>query len=445
MKKIFTILFSFFSLFSFAQGHEKLRLDYFRMPENISAEDYLPQTIIIKLKPEFASKAKSRSVDIPALTKELEGIGAISMAKRFQHVTAPTKRMNEKGEQMVDLSLIYEIVMDNSISLEKAINRLYRSDAIEYAEPFYLPQTCFTPNDTSIGHQYALGMMKVFDAWGISQGDTNIVIGIVDTGVDFGHLDLVNNIKYNYNDPINGVDDDGDGFIDNFHGWDLGENNNDPQVKPGSTHGIHVSGIAAASTNNTTGIAGVGFKCKFLPIKITNAAGALTRAYDGIIYAADQGCQVINCSWGSIAGGQFGQDVVNYAAVNKGALVVAAAGNNDSEVDFFPAAYKNTLAVAATGNNDIRWGASNFGYYVDVCAPGISIYSTVGDNNYEFLSGTSMSAPYAAGAAALVKSHFPHYSAMQVAEQLKVTADNVNAKHSNLMEGKLGFGRINLF
>ena len=164
------------------------------------------------------------------------------------------------------------------------------------------------------------------------------MIGIIDTGTDPDHPDLAANLKHNYADPINGLDDDGDGYVDNFNGWDLGESDNDATVNA-NTHGSHVSGCAAAVTDNGVGVASPGFNCKFLPVKISNAGGTLTMGYEGIVYAADHGCNVINCSWGGGGGGALGQNAIDYATINKDALVVCAAGNNSSNQTFYPAAY----------------------------------------------------------------------------------------------------------
>ncbi|MDQ3191711.1 MAG: S8 family peptidase [Bacteroidota bacterium] len=445
----FLVLFSFIAIPVFAlaqtiQKNEKQSFSHFKLSEHLTKEDYLPGKIILKIKPEFKGQAKSRSIEIPVLKEELEQLGVTNISKKFPDQKNLTKSSNDKGDQLVDLSLIYEIDISDAISLEKAINKLYQTGVIEYAEPIYVPKLLYTPNDINISNQYSLELLKAYQGWDISKGDTSVVIGILDTGTDFNHPDLTGNIKYNYNDPINGIDDDGDGYIDNFHGWDLGENNNYPQSNSAS-HGVHVTGIAAAGTNNSTGIAGVGFNCKYLPVKISNLNGALTQAYNGIVYAADQGCHIINCSWGSVGGGQFGQDIINYATFNKGALVVAAAGNNSKDENFYPASYKNSLSVGATNKDDKKWAGSNYGYSVDLCAPGDGIYSTLPDNSYGSSSGTSMAAPNAAGAAALVKSRFPSYSALQIAEQLKVTSDNIELVNADTLKSKLGTGRINIY
>jgi serine protease len=411
-------------------------------PVGKSFEKHLPDKIIFKIKPENASVVEKNTVEHNAFKKALIVIGSSEIVKKFPFKERLTEKTNNKGETLVDLSLIYELSITGKISLEKAVNELMRTGIIEYAEPHFIPELLYTPNDPELAQQYALSNIKAFQAWDIYKGDTNVYVGIVDTGTDLLHPDLMGNIKFNYNDPINGIDDDGDGYIDNFYGWDLAEGNNDPQSE-NIHHGVHVSGISSASTNNGIGMAGTGFLCKFLPVKISNAAGQLTHAYEGIVYAADMGCKVINCSWGSTIPSAYGRDIVNYATNNKDALVIGAAGNNDLEQKFYPAAYDVVLAVAATNSSDIKWENSNYGYYIDVSAPGAEIFSTWPGSLYTGSSGTSMAAPSVSGAAALLRAYFPSFSAVQAAQLLKVSSDNINSINP-LYANKLGMGRLNM-
>ena len=309
---------------------------------------------------------------------------------------------------------------------------------IAYAEPLIYPKLTYTPNDYNSSIQDFIGIINAPAAWNIEKGDTNVVIGILDTGTDWDHPDLVDNIKYNYNDPIDGTDNDADGYTDNYRGWDLGVNDNDPTVQ-GSNHGAHVSGCAAASTDNNTGVASPGFNCKFLPVKIADAQGNLIAGYEGITYAADHGCQIINCSWGSNSSSQMGQDVVNYATINTNSLVVAGAGNDNSDDNFYPASFDNVLSVGATSASDGKASFSNYGYTLDVSAPGINIYSTTYNNNYTMNSGTSMSSPIVAGCAGIVQSYFPNLTGIQVGEKLRVSADNINSLVSKYAPRENGY------
>lgn len=432
MKKSISLLgvvFLFFSIISKAQQNTQ----------------YLPNTLIIKVKQEYRDKCSVNNIAIPELQKIFQNIQVSSITKKFPLQQPPREKFNKWGYPLVDLSLIYQVKYNSNIPIEKIIRALNATNVLEYAEPVYIPQLLYTPNDPGVSSQYALTNIQAYNAWNIHKGDTNTVVGITDTGTELTHSDLKDNIKKNYNDPINGIDDDGDGYIDNFQGWDVGMNDNDPTYQ-GNPHGVHVSGIAAATTDNSIGMAGVGFKCRFLPVKIADASGTLVASYEGIKYAAEHGCKVINCSWGGLSAGQYGQDIVNYATFNYDALVVAAAGNNGQDQEFYPAAYDNVMAVASTDNTDVKSSFSNYGYFVDICAPGSNIYSTWNADSYLTSSGTSMASPCVAGGAALVRSYFPSYNALQTMYRLKQTADNIYGLSGNsAYQNKLGAGRLNLY
>ncbi|HNQ12941.1 MAG TPA: S8 family serine peptidase [Bacteroidia bacterium] len=415
----------------------------FSLSPSVSQSDYQSNTIVLKVKGEYRNYCSKQRIAIPAIDA-LIGKQIVSLKKMFPEKETPTQKYDRHGKSLVDLSLIYEVTTSSKTDLIKEINRLIRTNLFEFVEPKYIPSVSFTPNDPSLAFQYYLTNINAYAAWDISQGDTNMVIGITDTGTDWDHPDLVDNIKYNYDDLINGLDDDNDGYTDNYRGWDLGENDNDPMVNI-NPHGSHVSGCSSASTNNNIGVAGPGYRCKFLPVKISNAAGALTHAYEGIVYAADQGCKIINCSWGSNGGGSFGQTIIDYATINKGSLVIGAAGNFNNNIPFFPAAYDKVLSVAATNSSDTKASFSNYGGFVDVCAPGDNIYSTYFNNGYSFQGGTSMAAPICAGATGVVWSMFPSLSALQIAEKMRVTCDNIYGISGNTpYVDQLGKGRIDM-
>jgi serine protease len=449
-RKLLLIIGFYFFTTSFNGGGEKKGAsNNFRLPENVTKDDYANDVVIIKVRPEYRNFCFTEEIAIPGFQKYLSDVAPVTVKKKFPSHRQPEVERTAYGAKTVDLSLIYEIQFSAEINVEKVINKLLSSGVLEYAEPKYIPHLfAYTPNDPGISLQYFLNNIKAYDAWNISKGDTNIVIGIVDTGTDWDHPDLINSIKYNYNDPINGIDDDNDGYIDNFRGWDLGQNDNDPMVTGfgNVAHGSHVSGCAAATTDNGLGVASPGFNSKFLPVKISNASGSLVAAYEGIVYAADQGCHIINCSWGGPGGGQFGQDVINYAVINMDRTVIAAAGNNGNETVFYPASFENVLNIASTTESDVKSIFSNYGITIDVTAPGSNIYSTWYNDTYSSQGGTSMAAPIAAGGAALIKSHFPNYNGLQVAEQLRITADNIYSLPGNSSYiNKLGRGRINLY
>ncbi|MBK6773143.1 MAG: S8 family serine peptidase [Ignavibacteria bacterium] len=432
--------------------------NYFKLAEGLTEKDFMPNTVIFKLKERNRNIAGINAISNDALNSSLNELNA-GLNKMFTDAVKPLQEFSAGGEKMSDLSLIYIVKYSSSKTIEEAVNLIYNSGEVEYAQPKYIQQVSFTPNDPSLGSQYYINKIQAPAGWDIQQGDTNVVIGIVDSGTDWDHPDLAANIKINYADPINGTDDDGDGYVDNFRGWDLGgadynnvvADNNPMIMGSNNNHGSHVSGDASAVTNNGTGVAGAGFKCKIMGVKCaadndTRGAGGtgyIITGYEGIKYAADKGCAVINCSWGGGGGGQFEQDVITYATINKNSLVVCAAGNNSSSGTFYPAGYKYVLSVASTNSSDIKSSFSNYGSSIDVCAPGSSIYSTLWNNSYASFDGTSMASPIAAGTCAIVKSQFPSYNALQVGEKVRVTSDNIDGINPTFA-GKLGKGRINM-
>lgn len=447
--------------FSFKNNDDKKPVkgnNYFRLADNLSDKDYMPKTVIFKLKERNRNIAGINAIENISVSGALAELNA-NVSKMFPDAVKPVQDFSADGERYSDLSLIYIVRYNADKNIEDAVNLIYNSGEVEYAQPKYIQQVQFTPNDPSLGSQYYINRIQAPAGWDIQQGDTNVVIGIVDSGTDWDHPDLAANIKINYADPINGTDDDGDGYIDNYRGWDLagadynlvvGDNN--PMIMgANNNHGSHVSGDASAVTNNGVGVSGTAFKCKILAVKCaadndtrgTGGTGYIITGYEGIKYAADHGCAVINCSWGGSGGAQFEQDIITYATVNKNSLVVCAAGNNSSSAAFYPAGYKYVLSVASTTSTDARSSFSNFGNTIDVCAPGSGIYSTIYNNSYTTFDGTSMASPITAGVCAIVKSQFPSYTAMQTGEKVRVTCDNIDAQNPSYI-GKLGKGRINM-
>lgn len=444
---LFAALFGLGSFAASASNHNALPKNAFLLPKNAQPSDYEANTIVFKIDEQYRSQCAYNKILVPEIQAQLNQLGVVELKKMFPLSVAPEKKYNEIGQAYADLSLIYQLVYSNNYTVEQAANKLIATGKLAYAEAKYIHKLHLSVNDPSAATQQSfLTKINAYNAWDTETGDTNVVIGIVDSGTDIDHPDLVANLKRNYADPVNGIDDDNDGYVDNFQGWDISENDNNPNVDA-SNHGSHVSGCAAASTNNAIGVASPGFKCKFLPVKCANATStnAINNGYEGITYAADHGCQIINCSWGGGFFSQLGQDVINYATINKNALVLASAGNDNVDAASYPAAFQYVTSVAATLNSDTKATFSNYNYSVDVSAPGNNIYSTVSNNIYMTMSGTSMSSPIAAGAAGIIKSHFPSYNALQVGEQLRVTCDDIyGLATNNNYKGRLGKGRINM-
>ncbi len=358
-----------------------------------------------------------------------------------------------------NLSRICGIEFSNDRDIALIIGKLRSFPDFEYAEP--MPKRYFVedyPNDPYWDKLYHLRVVKAVEAWKeIDTAASPLTLGIVDTGVDYLHEDLSPVMYVNAgedgtdslgrNKRSNGVDDDNNGYVDDWHGWDFVSStspkggDNDPM--PGNPHGTHVAGIAAAAVNNGIGIAGAAINVRILPVKIGNDIGSnsVSNSYDGLLYAAAAGAKVINCSWGGQAGSESEAEIV-HTAQELGALIVAAAGNDGLDSPFYPAAYPGVVSVAATDENDYKTGFSNYNGTVDVCAPGLNIYSTLPKNEYGYNSGTSMASPIGAGLGALVRLKHPEYSAVQAAAHIKATADNVDSLNFGYI-GKLGSGRVN--
>ncbi len=447
---LLSVIFIGFSfLFSFAQiPGFKGRSGYFKMPVTIQQGDYVEKKIVFKLKKDYSTLIYGDNInhsDFQALMIAING----KVKRKHPNAVQSIHNLKSTGISANPLSMIFEIEYRDPYSVEQVINQLYSFNLVEYAEPLYIPKLLY--NDPHITDQYYLARIDALSAWNQEKGDTNIVIGIVDTGVELTHPDLIKNIKHNYADLIDGMDNDGDGYIDNFTGWDLGEADNNPTPTVGGHHGTWVSGCAAAVPDNNDGGVGVGFNTKIMPIKITNSSGYLTAAYDGIIYAAEHGCRVINTSWGTEgAYSQYCQEIIDYA-VSKGCVVVAAAGNSNNEGLFYPASYENVISVAGTDQTDQKWiynapNGSNYNGYVDICAPAKAIYTTYqGGGFINIGGGTSFSSPQVAAAAALVMAKFHGYNNKQVVCQLKATVDDIYAIPFNApYVGKMGSGRLNV-
>lgn len=250
-------------------------------------------------------------------------------------------------------------------------------------EPNLLRQPMLTPNDPSLGNQWAFNNMHAYAAWDVTTGSPDVVLGILDTGVDLNHPDL--------NDHL-------------LAGYDFVDGDTVPQDTAG--HGTHVAGIANAESNNGLGVAGVAWDARMLPVRIIGPFGATSaNIANGLIYAADNGVKIVNMSLGGAGWVQVERDAVNYAAA-RGVVIFASAGNDGATTNFvnYPASYDHVISVANTTNLNQRASSSSYNEFVDIAAPGSVIYSTYYDDTYTYLSGTSMASPNAAGVAALVWS-----------------------------------------
>ncbi len=359
-----------------------------------------------------------------------------------------TSRLLKTGSKLHGLKNIYYAFYEGNRSAILLANQISKQDIVEYAEPKYRHYLSEIPNDFFYSTQEDNYLVvHAPEAWEVVKGDKNIIIAIVDGGTDIRHEDLQANIWQNPGEiPNNNIDDEGNGFVDDIYGWNFANNSGDPtgldQTPSNQDHGTHTAGIASAVTDNGVGVAGTSWNTTIMGINVSdpNEDSSLIWGYEGIIYAAENGAEVINCSWGRQGiGSRFEEEVIAYAT-SLGAAVVASAGNKGSPFPYYPSSYKNVLAVAGTDANDNKYSDSNYGINVDLAAPAVNIYSLKHGDEYGYLTGTSMATPMVAGAIGLVKTQKPDLEGIQAAEQVRVTTDPLPAYGLDL-----GRGRLNVY
>ncbi len=350
------------------------------------------------------------------------------------------------------------------VDTEQAIARLKANPEVEYAEPNYILTADVIPNDARFNEMWALrntgqtGGTPGADidatlAWDVTVGSPNVLIGVIDTGCDYNHPDLAANIWTNPGEiPGNGIDDDGNGFVDDVHGYDFYNDDGDPFDDHG--HGTHTAGTIGAVGDNGIGTVGVNWNVKILCLKFlgSSGSGSTAGAAAAVDYAVQMGVDLTSNSWG---GGGFSQALYDSIA-NAGAhemAFVAAAGNAGTDTDtspYYPSAYDlaNIVAVAATDPNDALASFSNYGATtVDLAAPGVAILSTLPGASYGTLSGTSMATPHVAGVLGLMRALAPNLPVAQMKAKLLSSVDKANT-HPNLsgLVGKcVSEGRLNAF
>jgi len=387
--------------------------------------------------------------------------GVISVEELFPDTTIPS------------LSNIYKFTFPVDTDIPQIMSE-YNSDSnVVYAEPNYLFTTSYAqqpipkeiPNDPYFSQQWALhntgqtggtfdADIDAPEAWYLEDGSDDVVIAIIDTGVDYNHVDLADNI---WHDPVYG--NPGYDFVDiDFendyepYGFELcpDEDYIDPDEDPMDVldHGTHCAGIAGAVTNNSVGVAGVSWNCNIMPVRngfkimyYGSIYGIMEEddSAAAIVYAVDNGADIISMSWGGFYKSQLIKDALDYAYSND-VVLVAAAGNDNFYMKFYPSGYENVISVAATCPNDERAVFSNYGEWVDVAAPGVEILSTVLYNQYTEFSGTSMACPHVAGVAGLLiaKNQECPFPAQMAKSMIPYTADDIQT------DKKIG-GRVNAY
>ncbi len=356
----------------------------------------------------FAGEPKAEYVPGEVLVKFRGGATAITMERTHERIGSVRKK-DFKGIR------VHEVKLPAGVNVEDAVALYQKDPDVEYAEPNYIVRMSATPDDTYFGDLWGLhntgqtggtpdADIDAPEAWDLTTGSPDVVIAVIDTGVAYDHPDLVDNIWSNAGETscTDGIDNDGNGYIDDCRGWDFIGNDNDPMDYNG--HGTHVAGTIAAAGNNNRGISGVMWQAKIMPLRFlgVNGTGTTADAVSAILYANAKGAHVINNSWGGSGYSQTLKDAIDAS----NAVIVCAAGNSgksDDSSPFYPASYSssNVIAVAATNQDDELASYSNYGgNSVDLAAPGSSIYSDVpvlslgapvvlfGEEDFESATGT---------------------------------------------------------
>ncbi len=395
----------------------------------------------------FAQEASFTAPDTPQVAPG-ELIVKFKPSISSQRSTLALTRMGAKSIRSLDIinAKVVAIADEDPVA---AAARLSAMEEVEYAEPNYIVHALdTTPNDPMFAQQWALPKIKAPLAWDTLKESPNVIVAVIDTGVDYNHPDLKANMWTNAGEiPANGVDDDGNGVIDDIHGANFIPSMPSGDPMDDNRHGSHVAGIIAAVTDNNIGIAGTSWKTQIMGAKFLSASGSgtIADAIEAIEYATKNGAHIMNNSWGGGGFSQAAEDAIK-AANAAGVLFTAAAGNSNNNNDanpHYPSNYDvpNVMSVLATGQSDDRASFSNWGKTtVDIGAPGVAILSTVPGGQYQSLNGTSMATPYVSGAAALVKAANMNWGPDKIKQHLMETADKIPALDPLIVSG----ARLNL-
>ena len=414
------------------------------------------------------------------LNELMDIIGATGITKWLPRAR-PTDR---DGDTYLNRYYVIDLGYDRP-DIEKLVTNLEYLPCIRTSETMIIMKPDYTPNDPRWNQQYGLELIQAdlaYDLWDIEGGDLpgyvedgEIVVAVTDVGFEWDHSDLIGNVWQNLGedadgdgvvlvqsgntwifdpDDVNGIDDDEDGYEDNFIGWDVAFNDNDPApVNNSYQHGTEVAGCVSASTDNSNGVASVGWSVKLMGINNSNDGDYITHGANSILAAAQMGADVINMSWGGWGGCSY-QGIINNAYNNYGSILVASAGNggDDGNTNFdmhSPSGCSNVISVSAIGPGDNFGCWATAGTTVDLCAPGESVWTTNVNNSYGSYWGTSFASPMTAGAVALVWSRFPDAEQEWVEDRIINNTDEFSDMEGSCqgtsLEGMLGTGRLNIF
>ena len=346
--------------------------------------------------------------------------------------------------------IIYVLDLENP-SRENVIDTIEKLKAmpnIEYAEPNYNVYEFSEPNDTYYqnGKQAVLDLIGAKKLWDFDIDCSDVTVGVMDSGIQTNHEDLIDNIWVNTGEIAgDGIDNDGNGYIDDIYGWNCGDSNGD--VSYVDEHGVHVAGIISAATNNSKGVASVARNAKIASIKIFNSRGKSTLSYiiEGINYAKKNDINIINCSFGGAGWGSTSVSIVK-SAIEAGNIATSTPQADNDRTAVYPSQLTkdldNVISVANTTSSDELSSTSHYGATsVDIAAPGTVIYSTIPTSSYGTMSGTSMATPMVASAVAVMRAVNPNISAKEIKETLCSSSDKLSALTGKVISG----GRLNAY
>ncbi len=406
--------------------------------------DWAPNMLLVKLAPEAL-----RSADGSGISPADDVLSFWNQSEVIQWKPVFPTATSELG-----LNRWYKLTLAPGIDPTDLISTMENHAGIEAVDLNYYLYPEEIPNDPDYEqYQWYLQLLEADKAWDVSHGSSDVIIAIVDSGTDMDHEDLAGAIWHNVNDPVNGVDDDGNGYVDDYSGWDFaGDDNNPDNVDPDNMHGTHVAGISGAVGNNNIGICGSSWGCSLMICKVITDSGSgalLSDMVEGIHYAADMGARAMNISLGSSYSAQIEEEAINYA-YSHNIAICAAAGNGGKDgigdtTPEYPAAFDHAIAVGNTTRSDTKNSSSNYNNdWVDVFAPGTSIRSTMPNDEYKAETGTSMASPVVAGLAGLLISHDPSLTADEVRDRIVGGCVDIDARNP-LWMGELSAGRINFY
>ena len=493
MKKLLSYLFTL------------LFLGFTAFPSLGQQASYFPDRLIIKYESEqelrrLQSKLKSDPQSL--VQQELMTRGARTIRPLLSEKLRQSLRYRNLRAAR-EVLRIQEVVFTGRVDPLQLAAKISRMPGVAYAEPKFIRRMSYEPNDPQL--EKFIETHNFRQAWDLSQGSREVIIAINDGGVGYTHPDLddklwvnqqevpaavepqadqngdgtvtsteikqyleQNNGDYNGDGDItledalatgspfmDSVDGDSNSYMDDLFGWDFWDSggsgspittDNNP-IHDATDHGTHVAGIAAAETDNGTGVAGAGFNATYMAVKTggaQEAPDAIGFGFDGIIYAANKGADIINCSWGGGGSSEAEQDVIDLVT-EMGALVVAASGNESNSKITYPAAYDKVLSVGSVQQNGSVASYSNYGYNLDVLATGSSILSTSYNGNLTTKTGTSMATPVVSGLASLLKEQNPGWSAERIGRQIRSSASLIYSQNGDRFSNRLGRGSIDAF